>query len=129
VKLILDTHVWVRWVAAGESLTSRQLETIEGADSVAVSAVSCWEVVYLAKKGRLELPMEVPDWLRSATEGCDVSVIGIGQGVAVRAATLPDVHRDPADRFIIATSLLYNMHLMSFDEKFKLYKELNGLLL
>jgi len=53
----------------------------------------------------------------------------INQYIAVLAANLPDHHRDPADRIIIATAITYGAQLMSFDKQFLEYDELHGLLL
>ncbi|WP_343123118.1 PIN domain-containing protein [Chrysiogenes arsenatis] len=41
---------------------------------------------------------------------------------------LPEHHTDPQDRLIIATALNHNAKLLSADSKFKLYRELEGLL-
>lgn len=94
---------------------------IEEAESLAVSAVSCWEVAYLVKKQRLRLPMELSEWIRAALSGSDVAVIALDSEIAVMSANLPDVHRDPADRFIIATALVCGYQLVSYDERFQLY--------
>ena len=51
------------------------------------------------------------------------------QHIAVLAANLPDHHRDPADRIIIATAITYDAQLMSFDKQFRKYDEIHKLLL
>jgi len=45
------------------------------------------------------------------------------------AATLPDIHRDPADRLIIASAILADCQLMSLDERFKAYPMLSSRLI
>jgi PIN domain nuclease of toxin-antitoxin system len=52
----------------------------------------------------------------------------IDQHIAVLSANLPDHHRDPADRITIATAIIYDSQLMSFDKQFEKYDELHGLL-
>jgi len=47
----------------------------------------------------------------------------------VKRLILSDIHRDPADRIIIVTSLLYDAELASLDSVFPDYKELQGHLL
>ena len=43
--ILLDTQVWVRWLCAtADPLPLAMLETLETAEDLAVSAVSCWEV-------------------------------------------------------------------------------------
>jgi len=49
--------------------------------------------------------------------------------MASRAANLADIHRDPADRFIIATAIETSATLLTLDSAFKDYPELTGFLL
>lgn len=48
--------------------------------------------------------------------------------IAVTAVALPEHHKDPQDRIIIATALQYQARLMSFDQQFPKYRESDGLL-
>jgi PIN domain nuclease of toxin-antitoxin system len=122
VKLLLDTHIWIRWLSSDQPLPGELVEQIGEADQLAVSAVSCWEVAYLAKKKRIELPMRVSEWMCAALRGSGVEVINLSSEIAVKSADLPDIHRDPADRFIIATALVSGFQVASFDERFKQYE-------
>jgi PIN domain nuclease of toxin-antitoxin system len=129
VKLLLDTHVWVRWLSADQPLAPPQIELIEEAEHLFVSAVSCWEVAYLAKRGRLILPLPMREWLYAALQGSGVETIPLSSDIGVTAAELPDIHRDPADRFIIATALVFDCRLVSFDGQFAKYEGLKGKLI
>ncbi|PZN84129.1 MAG: VapC toxin family PIN domain ribonuclease [Candidatus Methylumidiphilus alinenensis] len=91
-----------------------------------ISAISVWEALYLARAGRLDLGFPREVWLHKATFDAKVEVVSISKGIAARAAQLPLHHRDPADRFIIATALELDTRLISLDEKFPLYEELAG---
>lgn len=127
--ILLDTHVWVRWLVPGDQPLPRALsDLIDLEDDVCVSAISHWEIAYLQKRGRLSLPLDIQDWLREATVGSDIRTLDLTPGIAVRSAALTDVHRDPADRFIIATALETHCRLLSLDQQFHLYPELAGLL-
>ena len=71
--ILLDTHVWVRWLCpTADPLPLAMLETLETAGDLAVSAVSCWEVAYLAKRGRLVLPLPLATWLQAALAGSEI---------------------------------------------------------
>ena len=128
MKLLLDTHIWIRWLSSDQPLDENLVTVIEEADRLAVSAVSCWEVAYLAKRKRIELPMALSDWMTAALDGSEVEVVNVSSNIAVKSAELPDLHRDPADRFIIATALESGFHLLSFDERFKQYDCIKDLL-
>jgi PIN domain nuclease of toxin-antitoxin system len=90
--LLLDTHVWIRWQnhPSGEfALPTRLTECIETAESLAISAISCWELGQLAKRGRIELPMPLPQWIGLALEP-DIQVLPVQADIALRAALLPN---------------------------------------
>lgn len=99
---------------------------VEDAADLAVSAMSCWEAAYLVKRGRLILPMPIDEWLPAALEGSDMACLPLDGSTAARAAALADIHRDPADRFIIATALASNRRLLTLDSVVPTYPELAG---
>lgn len=127
--IILDTHIWVRWLCNDTTLPKTLVKMIEKAPKLSVSAISCWEVAYLARRGRLELVLPLQEWLQVALEPSGVSVIPLEADIARLAAELPDHHRDPADRFIIATALRHQAEIMTFDSKFMAYQEIKHLLI
>lgn len=127
--ILLDTHIWIRWIEPGtDPLPIALSKMIDSSAQVAVSAVSCWEVAYLAKRNRLMLPLPVNEWLQAALDESGVISLALTSQMASRAANLADIHRDPADRFIIATSIETGATLLTLDSVFKNYPELVGLL-
>ncbi|MGB5687039.1 MAG: type II toxin-antitoxin system VapC family toxin [Candidatus Electrothrix sp.] len=127
--ILLDTHIWIRWLLPTEPLPKKLTDLIETADGLAVSSISCWEVILLEKFNRIELPLPVDEWLKEASEGSDVAVLPIDEKIASLAGRLPYHHKDPADRFIIATSIVNDAELISLDSCFPLYVELTDLLI
>jgi PIN domain nuclease of toxin-antitoxin system len=127
--ILLDTHIWIRWLLPDDPLPQNLIDLIEPADSLAVSSISCWEVVLLEKFHRIELPLPADEWLREALAGSGVTALPVTDTVAALAGQLPYHHKDPADRFIIATAVLNNIKLISFDSQFPAYAELNDLLI
>ncbi|MGI9212051.1 MAG: type II toxin-antitoxin system VapC family toxin [Methylococcaceae bacterium] len=104
--IILDTHIWVRWVEPeANPLSPAILKRITSADQLAVSVITCWEVAWLQRRGRLQLQPNLNEWLELALSGSGVRCIPVSREVALRAAQLPlpEHHRDPADRLILAT--------------------------
>ncbi len=126
--ILLDTHIWIRWLVSGD-LEKKFINLIENTEIVAVSAISCWEVIYLEKRGRLKLPFAVEEWLDAGLCQAQILCLPVDQQIAVLSANLPDHHRDPADRIIIATAVIHGSKLLSMDAQFKNYKELDGLLM
>ncbi len=116
-RLILDTHAWI-WSAEGtpERLGPRALTTVEQAardGTLAVSAISVWELAMLVKRGRLRLASAVGSWIEASLRPPGVRIIPVGTPIALDSVQLPDFdhHRDPADRLIVATARRHGMLL------------------
>ena len=121
MRLLLDTHIWVRWISKDQPLGRELVDVIEQADYLAVSAISCWELAYLVKNAKLGLPVELREWIEMALGGSGVDVIDVSSEIAISSAMLPDIHRDPADRLIIATAVQKDCMLATYDESITKY--------
>ena len=80
----------------------------------------------MVKRGKLELPLPVEEWLTEALANSGVESLPVTCEIARRAAALPEIHRDPADRIIIATAIIHDAKLASVDSVFPNYQELQG---
>jgi PIN domain nuclease of toxin-antitoxin system len=126
--LILDTHALYWWVnRTPDKLGQLQIDAIETAESLAVSAMTCWEMAWLVERGRIVLQLPVSDWL-DQVEKNGVAIIPVTRAIAERAVSLPKHHKDPVDRIIIATAVENQAQLVSVDGRFPGYLELTGLL-
>ena len=74
--IVLDTHIWVRWVENKEKpLPVNLIEVIETADQVVVSAITCWEVAWLVRRGRLQFNLNLDEWLNYSLAGSNTRKI------------------------------------------------------
>ncbi|MBI2267423.1 MAG: type II toxin-antitoxin system VapC family toxin [Armatimonadetes bacterium] len=121
--ILLDTHVWVWWIGDPERLSKKALTAIENAISLHaayVSSISAWEVAVLAKKGRLQLTVEVRDWIGLAESLPSFRFVPVDNRIAVNSVFLKgEVHDDPADRIIIATALALGASLVTKDKRIR----------
>lgn len=115
--MIIDTHVLLWMDGDDPSLGQEARHRIKHAwraGQIAVSAISFWEVAMLAERKRIALPVPVAhwrdDWLRAG-----LSEIPLDGRIALLACQLENLHRDPADRFIVATAITHGTALMSAD--------------
>lgn len=128
--IVLDTHAWLWWINQDmELLKPGWNNQILQASRLAVSAISCFEVAWLERHGRIELPCPRAIWFEKALAGSGVELLPITHEIASLAADLPEHHRDPQDRIIIATALAHAARIISADGKFPLYRELAGKLI
>ncbi|NDL56762.1 type II toxin-antitoxin system VapC family toxin [Phytoactinopolyspora mesophila] len=118
-SVVLDTHVLV-WLVAGESRLPRAVrQAIENASygaGVNVSAISLWEIAMLVAKERLQLRRDVGEWIGLVAANPALTVVPLAPEIAVASTRLPgEIHRDPADRIIIATTRTLNSTLVTAD--------------
>lgn len=86
-------------------------------------------MAWLQRRGRLALSLDLDEWLVEATGRSGIGIVNLTAPMVCRAAGLTEVHRDPADRFIIATALELGCPLISLDQKFPHYPELREVLI
>ena len=128
--IVLDAHIWHWWINQIPGKLSLEIITlIEEADAIAVSAISCFEMAWLVRHGRIDLDMPFELWFSEVESSSDVRILPVTARIGIQAVALPEHHKDPQDRIIIATALAYNAHLLSFDTAFPAYRELDGRLI
>ena len=120
-KLVLDTCAFL-WLVQGNSILSDDhLDTIENARVVYVSAISCWEISLKYEQKKLTLPMEPEKWFLTALKMHSLILVPLEITILCSANKLPVHHRDPADRFVIATAIQEKAAVITADDKFLNY--------
>ena len=120
-RLLLDTCALV-WLATGDSrLSGKARGAIAAASSVAVSPVSAWELGQKHRRGHLKLPVTPRELFFAAVERYGLDIAPLDPETMFAASCLPEHHKDPADRFIIATALLGGMTVVTADGRFPAY--------
>jgi PIN domain nuclease of toxin-antitoxin system len=129
VMIVLDTHIWHWWVnQIPGKLPDEIICLIEEADEVGVSAISCFEMAWLMKHGRIKSQLSYDEWFELAGNESLITFLPVTPSIASRSVALPEHHKDPHDRIIIATAVLYESSLISFDKIFASYDDLSDLL-
>lgn len=128
--ILLDTHIWL-WYSNGDfdRFPDRWRSRIEFADRVGVATVSCFEIALARQKGRVQLSCTLEDWFQEALSPAGIQLFPLTPEIATLAVNLSPVHKDPFDRIIIATTLMYRANLASIDTVFPRYRELDDYLM
>jgi PIN domain nuclease of toxin-antitoxin system len=115
--IILDTHVLL-WMDRNDDalgpLARNLIESQWHNDTVAVSAISFWEVAMLQQRQRITLPTIVQKWRAELTQS-GLKEISLDGHLALIASELKSFQRDPADRFIAATAMVNDAILVTAD--------------
>ncbi len=116
MKLLLDTHVWI-WYALGKPQLSDNLRTAIASDTTEIwlSPISTWEVLLLAEKGRISLQSNATDWIDQSLKSLSVFEASLNHQIAILSRQIDLPHQDPADRFIAATAVYYQLQLATVD--------------
>ena len=122
MRLLLDTHALIWWLAGDPSLSANAKAAIlDSGNEIFVSAASAWEIATKFRIGKLlgagALAMNVAGVL--ASQGFLELPITVQHGQA--AGSLPGPHRDPFDRMLIAQAILGDLVLVSNEAAFNGY--------
>jgi PIN domain nuclease of toxin-antitoxin system len=118
MRLLLDTHVWLWWRTTPGRLGRRAHKLVEsGKTELFLSAASAWEIAIKAKRGSVRLPEPVDQWLRNRLLEDRVTELPVTIQHATHTATLPDLHRDPFDRLLIAQARCEGLTLLTADDR------------
>lgn len=116
--LLLDAHALLWWLADDPTLSDAARTAIaDPATDVLVSAATVWEISIKRGLGKLE----APDGLVDAIEASGFSGLPVTLADGEAIATLPDHHRDPFDRMLVAQAARIDAVIVSRDAAFDAY--------
>ena len=121
MRYLLDTCALIWLGMGGGDLSAGARRRISVASALHYSPISAWEIARLMKEGKVFIPNDAVSFLADLKEQYDIATIPPTDDIMIRAAHLPDFHKDPADRIIIATALAYDLTIVTGDGKFPQY--------
>ena len=121
MRYLLDTCALIWLGMGGGELSADAKRRIAVASALQYSSISVWEIARLMKEGKVVIPNDAVGFVADLKEQYGIIAIPPTDDIMLRAAQLPDFHKDPADRIIIATSLAYDLTVVTGDSKFPQY--------
>jgi PIN domain nuclease of toxin-antitoxin system len=114
--VLLDTHVLHWWASEPDRLSAPATRAIESAEELAVSAITWYELGWLARHDRISVAIPLRSWLLELAVG--LRTVPITPPIAATAVELPDSFPgDPADRMIYATAVERGWELVTKDRR------------
>lgn len=128
MRLLLDTHIWLWSLLEPARLAKQVAAELENPDNeLWLSPISLWEVLILVEKRRVVLDLDPAAWIRRVLARVPFKEAPLNHEVALKSRSLSLDHQDPADRFLAATALIYDLTLVTADERLLHSKELHVL--
>ncbi|RYE72732.1 MAG: type II toxin-antitoxin system VapC family toxin [Oxalobacteraceae bacterium] len=121
MRILLDTHVYLWWLQDSPKLSNVARVRIDSASKVYISSASIWEATIKAGIGKLEVDV---NQLVAEITNCGFDELPILARHAAMVAQLPDIHRDPFDRILVAQALCEPLRLLTADGILGGYSEL-----
>ena len=129
MKLLLDTHIWVRSQLNPECLSHRVTRAInDPRNELWISPISTWEIVLLCERGRLKLDGGPEAWIQKALTLAPLREAPLTHEIALATRSVGLPHRDPGDRLLVATALVHGLTLVTADRSLTRSKQVPVLL-
>jgi PIN domain nuclease of toxin-antitoxin system len=123
MKYLLDTHAFLWFVSDDYRLSSKARSIINNSkNEIYFSAVSAWEMSIKSRLRRLTIKEELEPFIVKQLAENNFSTLSISIFHSIYTSKLPEIHKDPFDRMLIAQSNVEKMFLISKDKDIKRYK-------
>ncbi len=121
MKLLLDTHAFMWYDNEPEKLSRRVQELCKDPENILLlSVASIWEMQIKSQLGKLQLRMPLPELIREQ-QGNGLEILPVEPNHIFALDSLPNHHKDPFDRLLIAQAIVEGAILVSADPLVKQY--------
>lgn len=128
MRALLDTHAFLWWVTDDAQLSDTARTVISDPGNVLfLSAASAWEIVIKNRTGKLSLPERPEQYIPSRLVANRFESLPIQTIHALQVANLPDYHRDPFDRILVAQSQVEKLPIITIDNQIIQHSSARGL--
>lgn len=122
MKILLDTHTFLWWVAEDAQISLKAKEIIANPDNkIYFSVVSAWEIIIKVGTGKLSLSEPPETYIPSRIASSQFEILPVQMPHILKINTLPNFHKDPFDRLLIAQSLVEDLSLVTIDNAISQY--------
>jgi len=115
MKLLLDTHTFLWWDSEPEKLSRRALELCQNPENMIVlSVASIWEMQIKIQLGKLKIKMPLAEMIEQQQQN-GIEILPVEASHIFAVESLPNYHKDPFDRLIVAQAIVEDAILVSAD--------------
>lgn len=116
MRLLLDTHAFLWFIAGDDRLSAQTLAAIRDPDNeVFLSVVAVWEAIIKHALGKLPLPASPATYLPEQRRRHRIISLSVDEATVTLLSALPPLHRDPFDRLLVCQALHHGMTIVTVD--------------
>ena len=116
-RLLLDTHILLWSLLEPERLDGDVAALLgDRQNEKWLSPITVWEILILADKGRIRLNDAPVAWVSNVLKTVPFRQAELNHEVAMQSVLIDLPHRDPADRFLVASAMVYDLTLVTADK-------------
>ena len=122
-RVLVDTHVWLWLQSDPDRLPASVRDMVEDRGvELLLSAASAWEIAIKYRLGKLLLPQEPATYVPDRMRRSGTTPLSVEHAHVLRVSELPDHHRDPFDRLLVAQAQILNVPIVTADSQFERYQ-------
>jgi PIN domain nuclease of toxin-antitoxin system len=122
MKLLIDTHTFIWFAQGSEKLSQHASELLDDSrNELLLSMASIWEMQIKVQLGKLRLDLPLSDLIESQRQINILQILPIELSHVWALDGLPNHHKDPFDRILIAQAIALKIPLLSIDSIFDNY--------
>ena len=118
MRFLLDTHIWLWAAFEPHKLTSEVHNLLNNPEAdLFLSPISLWELSVLIEKKKFFINQDFATWIQQSISDLNLQEVLLNWQVAYELRFILPNHKDPADRFLAATAVAYDLILVTADQK------------
>ncbi len=122
MRILLDTHVLLWWLHDSARLREPTRTLFADPDSVLLwSAASTWELAIKAGLGKVRLGRPLSQFVTEVIASQSLTPLPVHHAHAATVESLPQRHRDPFDRLLVAQATVEGIPLLTADSQLAAY--------
>ena len=114
MRYLLDTNVLIYMLSAPDEISPEAKRIVQTEEHLFASFASLWEIAIKQGLGKLNIGLNIPG-IEEQCEIRDIQMLPLSSGAIERIKTLPDIHRDPFDRMLIAQAIEDSLTIVTRD--------------
>lgn len=122
-RVLVDTHVWLWLQSDPDRLPASVRDMVEDRGvELLLSAASAWEIAIKYRLGKLLLPQDPATYVPDRMRRSGTTPLSVEHAHVLRVSELPDHHRDPFDRLLVAQAQILDVPIVTADSQFERYQ-------